>query len=677
MTPTFRQKITRRVSAALGGPSERHSVRSVGRMKGSIAACARSEDGAVAIIAGLAIPVLLGFAGLSLEYGQLLVVRAEAQRTADLASHAGAIAYARAGDTRAMTDAAEGVARLNGFDAAEINVVLDTSFAAASGGAVRATITTPKPLYLPSLVGGNSAVDVAASAVAGALGGAPACLLALDPDGSGITLSGGTTMDASDCSIASNAAVEAPCGTSMITASLSYDSATPPDTGSCSTIRTPEGDAAPITRRSTPDPLAGTAPIDQARDQMGRTGALSPPGDVVVAPAPGIHFGSNARKTRNQANALGCTASFASSDSTWTLSCSGRSTVNIGDITLGGGLTLRFNPGAPETTTYNLSGAIDNGGSRMIFAGGTYNVAGGIRTNGGSVTEFGTGTYRIGRADRKCNGAQVSICNTSAVTFAGPSAFVLPGGVRNSGGSSLTLGTGNGNSFRIGPGSDGDAISTAGGAETIMGDAEGGLFEVTGWIDAGRGGSCLVLPAAELHEINGSVLGSGAIRFGAGTYAIDGYLHLGGNGGSSAPCGGERISIKAENTTFLIAANGPEPKGGNCRDQAFCVTGGYSDVNFTATRSGPYADMAFIGPLDPTRTEGALFAGGADGSEVSGAFYFPNGPIATSGGASATAGADRCLQMIGSEFSLSGGTSVASECDLPGSAGQGRVVLLE
>lgn len=641
-----------------------------------IAAFTRQEDGAVAVIAGLAIPVLLGVTGLALEYGQMLVVRAETQRTADLASHAGAVAYSQNGDTGTMVDAATGVARLNGFSASEIVVALDTSSATASGSAVRATVTTPKALYLPSLVGGDTSVDVTASAVAGALGAAPACIQALDPNGPGIALSGGTTLRTDQCAVASNAEVAALCGTSIITASLSYDSANAPDTGGCNTIRMPEGGAAQITRRATPDPLAETGSIALVRDRMAAASQLSAPGDVIVASGPDIDFGWKTQQTINQAEAVGCTASFDTSGDIWTFSCPGKSTVNIGNITLGGGLTLRFNPGGAETTTYNLSGSIDNGGSRMNFAGGTYNIAGGIRTGGGSVTEFGAGIYRVGRLDKKCNGDLYSICNTSELTFAGPSEFVLPGGVYNGGGTTMTIGTGDGNSFRIGPSSAGDAIATGGGSETLMGDANGGVFEVAGWIDGGTGGSCLVLPAAELHEINGSVIGSGAIRFGAGVYAIDGYMHLGGNGGGKAPCAGETISIEAEDTTFLISANGPEPKGGRCRDQAFCMTAGYRDVHFSAPQTGPFADLAFVGPLDPARREGALFAGGAGGSEVSGAFYFPNGPITLSGGASASSGEDGCLQLIGAEISMSGGTSTASECDLPGAATQGRVVLL-
>lgn len=549
-------------TGSAAGASRPRGVRLAG-----LGAFTKHEGGAVAVIAGLAIPVLLGGTGLALEYGQMLVVRAEAQRTADLASHAGAVAYAQNGDIGPMVDAATGVARVNGFSVSEIVVVLDTSVSTASGAVVRATITTPKPLYLSSLVGGDTSGDVSASAVAGTLRGKPACVQALDSNGSGIILSGEVSLNANDCTVASNAEVAAPCGTSIITASLSYDSPTAP----CDTITTPEGAVAPMIRQPTPDPLQDADVIALARAQMDATSTLLPPDDVVVATGPDIDFGWDSAKTIAQAEAVGCTTSFTSSDDTWTFLCSGQTTVNIGNVTLGGGLTLRFNPYGGESIKYNLSSGIDNGGNRMSFAGGTYNVASGIMTGGGSVTEFGPGTYRISRPDKRCNGDFYSICNTSELTFEGTSQFVLPGGVYN---------------------------------------------------------------------------------------------------------GSERISIDAEDTTFLISANGPEPRGGQSRDQAFCVTAGYNDVHFTAPQSGPYTDLAFVGPLDPARHEGALFAGGASGSEVSGTFYFPNGPITLSGGASASAGDTGCLQLIGTEILMSGGTSIASECNLPGGATQGRVVLL-
>ncbi len=174
------------------------SVRSTGpsrytRSKSAMAGLARDESGAVAIITGLTIPVLLGFAGLAVEYGQIVGVRAEAQRTADFASHAAAVAYSRSSDLTEMTDAARAVARLNGFRDTEIDVWLDPSVSTASVAAVRATITTPKPLDLPRLVDGDTSVDVVASAVAG--GGSGGCLQLI---GAEVTMSGGTSV-ASEC----------------------------------------------------------------------------------------------------------------------------------------------------------------------------------------------------------------------------------------------------------------------------------------------------------------------------------------------------------------------------------------------------------------------------------------------------------------------------------------------
>lgn len=659
-----------RADAAMGiGPARRTRVVSF------LADFLRCEAGAVAIIAGLAIPVLLGFTGLALEYGQILVVRSEAQRAADLASHAGAVAYARTGDTAAMTNAAQGVARLNGFSDTEIILALDTSVTTANGAAVRATITTPKPLYLPQLLGGDASVNVVATAVAGAMGGAPSCVQALDPNGDGISLSGGTSLEAAGCAVASNAAVDTSCGTTIVTKTLSYDAGAAPNGGGCKTVVAPDGSDPQISRRPTSDPLAQYAAVLRAADQMASTAALSAPDDVNVAKGPDIDFGWKQKSTQKQAKDAGCDAAFARSE--WTFTCPGLATVNLGDITIGGGLRLRFNPGAPRSVIYNFSGQIENNGDRMTFAGGVYNVERGITTGGGSVTEFGAGTYRIGRSNQNCSGARYSICNTSQLTFDGPSDFNLPGGIRNGNGSTLTLGTGTGNSFRFGPSTRGDAVVVGGGGQLLMGDvSNGGVFEAVGQIDSSGGGSCLVLPAADLHEIRGSVVASGAVRFGAGVYAIDGFLHLGANGGGSATCAGETLSIEALGATFLIAANGSQPNGGQCKDQAFCVTSGYSDVQFTAPQSGPFTDLAVIGPLDPSRRAGTLFAAGASGSQISGALYFPNGAIKLSGGASASDGGDGCLQLIGAAIIMSGGTSAVSECDLPQSGGSGRVLLL-
>jgi hypothetical protein len=460
-----------------------------------------------------------------------------------------------------------------------------------------------------------------------------------------------------------------------VSESLSYNAGAHPQPEWCTSIRGSDGDAAEIRRQPTSDPLAGSDIPAAAETQLARTAALPPPADIVVPAGPDIDFGWNQGATRAQAEAAGCTATFESGARTWTFACPEMSRVGLGDVTLAGGLTLDFNPGGAASVVYDISGGIRNNGARMDFAGGTYNVADGLVTGGGSITEFGPGSYRIGRAGDSCDGARYSICNKGRLSFAGPSDFVLPGGVRNGSGMTLTLGTGDGNSFRLGPSSRGDALSIGGGSETYLGDATGGVFEVSGRIDGGGGGSCVELPATDIHEIDGSVVASGAVRFGSGLYVVNGYMHIGGAGGGGGSCRGETVSVEADEVTFLVSAAGAEPGGWSCARQAFCVSAGYSDIRITAPRTGVFTDIAAIGPLDAGLEAGAAFTAGASGSVVRGAFYFPNDRIALSGGASASGGGG-CLQLIGAEIEMSGGASAASQCDLPGASGAGQVVIL-
>ena len=68
-------------------------------------------------------------------------------------------------------------------------------------------------------------------------------------------------------------------------------------------------------------------------------------------------------------------------------------------------------------------------------------------------------------------------------------------------------------------------------------------------------------------------------------------------------------------------------------------------------------------------TGGAAFAEGAANTSLSGAFYFPQGAITLSGGASVGGGSGQCLEMIGTQVTLSGGTAVASNCASGGGGG--------
>jgi len=579
---------------------------------------ARDRCGSVSVVGALMLPILLGMSALAIEYSGAVLAKVETQRVADLSANAGASAYASHQNVSKMTLAAQGIAILNGIARENVNVALEPSPIMPGAKAVRVTITTQRTLLLARVLSSREFLDVEVDALAAAVAGDSACIQALDPSGSGVTLSGGTSVTADECVIASNARVIAPCGTHITATAVNYGSNAAPS--QCNNISTASGGATPLNNMQTPDPLVGNAAIGLATARIATVAAMTAP----ATPTGGdINFGWNQSATRNQATAIGCVGSFASS--TWTLTCPGRTTVNLGNITIGGGLTLNFGTGGAATTVYNFSGGIQNGGgSVMLFASGIYNIAKGITVPGGSRVEFAAGA------------------------------------------------------FRVGPANNGNAIDLGGGATLVMGStlATGGIFQIVGNVRT-DGGSCLVFGAAANHDIRGYISASGAVVLGAGVYTLDGYLHLGANYGGSSSCNGATVSLRAIDVTIILSGKNAPTGGWACPDKAFCAAAGYSNMILRAPETGPFTKLALIGPTNASVRSGAALTSGASGGQISGAFYFPNGPISLSGGATGSGSNSGCLQIIGSTVTLSGGSTLASECIAPVGGSQTAVRLLE
>ena len=302
----------------------------------------------------------------------------------------------------------------------------------------------------------------------------------------------------------------------------------------------------------------------------------------------------------------------------------------------------------------------------MSFPAGIYNIAKGLVTGGGSTTTFGAGTFNIGQYASSCNGGgKYSICNTgTSLTFGGPSSFTLSNGIYNKGGETLTLGSGSTNSFDIGPSSDGNAFYAGGGSTTLFADATGSsdLFQLVGNLNvASGGGSCLQISAAAQHDIDGNMSTAGGTNLGAGVYTVHGYIALGGGGGGDVTCWGSTVGMYGADVT-MVTDGSSTPSSGVCSGQAFCVAAGYGHVTLTSPTSGTTADLAVIGPQSPSTTAGAYFAEGASNTNISGAFYFPNGPVSFSGAAALGSGTGQCLELIGSQVTLAGGSALASTC---------------
>jgi hypothetical protein len=330
-----------------------------------------------------------------------------------------------------------------------------------------------------------------------------------------------------------------------------------------------------------------------------------------------------------------------------------------------------FGPG-----TYNIAKSLLQNGGTVTFGAGTYTIVEGLSTANGTDTTFGAGTFNIGPGTASCGSSKHSICNEGkTLTFGGPSSFTLSSGVYTANGSKLTFGSGTTNTYNIGPSTGGNALLLGNGAEMILADSiTTAKFGGNIISDAG-GGSCLTLPAAPQHDVKGNISTAGGNKFGAGIYTVTGYVAFGANGGGgNVNCNSLSVGVEATGVTFVIGGASTIASG-QCAGQAFCIASGYSSVVITAPTSGATEKLAIIGPT--TGSAGATMTQGTTHNQISGAFYFPVGPITMSGGAKIGDGPGECLQIIGASIDMSGGTRATSACIANTATNGGMVTLVD
>ena len=641
----------------------------------------RSKSGNVTILSAIFITGLIGASGLTVEFGNALLNHMENQRVADLAAIGGANVYSATSSETDAAAAVTNVASLNGIPSSAITSAVVNSPSGDGNQAVQVTVATTVPLVLSRVIWSQASLPVRVSAYAEIKAGAPGCVIALGTGGTGVTLSGGTAVNASGCAVDSNNSVSVPCGTTITTKYLGYDSSSAPSEP-CNGIQPPSGSSLAIRKQLTTDPLAGTTEV------TGATGRLSTVSELVSPAGPSLSGGTSVTFGYSQASVIsavaqaGCTASFSSP--IWTVAC-GSGTYNFGAISLSGGITVNFTTtSGAGSETLNFNGQINNSGTALHFPAGKYNIAGGVVSGGGSTTTFGPGTFNIGKSTTSCNGyTGYSICNTGTLMSFGSSAsaskFVLAGGIYNSGGETLVLGgtsvtsTSTGNSYNIGTASNGDSFDMGGGSITMFADASGSgnLFQMAGNLNVSSGGgSCLWLGAASEHDINGFIATAGGTTLGSGIYTAYKYLWLGANGGGDVTCGGSTVGISGANVSLVIGGNSV-PTSGTCAKEAVCMGAGYGHVTLTAPTSGNTQGLVIVGPTSSSNTTGASFAEGTTSTSFSGVFYMPYGPVSLSGAANVGTGQGQCFELIGSQVTLSGGSDLAATCNVPGAGSSG------
>ena len=651
----------------------------------------RNRRGSITVLAATMLPAVIGMAGLATEYGNALMVREKNQQIADLSAYAGALAYANNGTTTAMNGAVSRIATLNGVASAAVVASLVSSPSGDGNQAVLATVTTDAPLALSRVLESATKITVGATAYAEVKSSGTACIIALNSAGTGVTLSGGTSVTAKNCAVASNATMTVPNGTSITAPVVEYMTTTttvpcPTGTGTTCNLHAPTGGTLTVTKKSTTDTLNTNTTITGEASHLDSVALITSPSAPTPPSGTAVNFGFSSPPTLP----TGCAGVFTSSTGTWAVTCTGAGPFNFGNISLNGGITVNISNSGSSSPIYNINGTVNSSssGSALSFPTGTYNISGGIIVSGSMTMKFGAGTFNIGKLPSSCNGvAGYSICNSgAALTIGGPSTFVIAGGVYNGGGSALTLGTSTvgvtspaSNSYNIGKASDGNSL-VAGSLMTLA-DATGtgDIFQTAGNITS-AGGSCLILSAAANHDINGYISVQGGTYFGAGTYSVTGYVAAGASSGGDVTCTVSNTSgplgISGNGVTFGIAAASTPSGTANCAGAAFCISAGYAIDTLTAPSSGGFANLLVMGPTTSTNTAGASFAEGATSVSLSGVFYFPHGPVTLSGGSNVGSGSGQCLELVGSQVTLTGGTTLASTCTGLGDGSLGTTIAL-
>src|SRR5208283_3393605 len=195
---------------------------------------------------------------------------------------------------------------------------------------------------------------------------------------------------------ASNASVSVPCGTSITTIVVDYDTTAPSEP--CTGIVAPTGKTLGIHKTLTVDPLAGTAPVTTATGRISTVAALASPAAQTVATG-----GSNVAFGYSALTGLPSGCVVTTPEPNYVITCTGSGPFDFGNLTFSGGISVTFVSSA--SAVFNINGSINFTGSNLTFGPGTYNIKSGIITGGGTTTTFGAGTFNIGASSASCNGS--------------------------------------------------------------------------------------------------------------------------------------------------------------------------------------------------------------------------------------------------------------------------------
>ncbi len=592
-----------------------------------------ATGGGVALIGALSVTSVVGVGAFAVEASQGYSAKVSNQRIADMASLAGALAYNVNSNTTEMINTAKAAAVAQGITADQTAVALVTD--AASGRLlVQVTVTTSVPLKLAKVLSSAASYDVSATgsaSISTTTTVAPPCIAALNgAPTNGISMSGGTILNASGCAINANAGFSLVGGTTVTARQINSAKAVSVTGGS--TITT-----AP-TANNIQQNVAGAASDWMATDsgllgllcKVNQLSGYSDPdyGDgnrtcttpqvlptTVAAPA------TTTDVTLNYSPAALISPYWNSSTNTYTFPSNAFASIGntIRTLTVNGGITAIFQ-GPINLTIRNVA----FNGSGATFGDGNLTVTGLFDFANGTKITMGNGNHSFGTLNVS-GGRSLDV---------GSGNFNLGGGMAISGGSVVRIAASTGDVVAIGNAS-GTAINLGNGSVLCFTAPSGagcaaptvaiGSFSADGHIVTG-GGSTLVFPKAVSHAIDG---------FGSGSYYI--------NGNFSNLTGG---AMTGTDVSFGLAGT-------------YSLAGGTS---LDLAAPGTTSTFGVPGVLFATKTSTTSTMGGGATGRYAGLVYAPKSAVTLSGGASMSSNGSNCLMMIVSTLTMSGGTSVASTC---------------
>lgn len=577
-----------------------------------------ATEGGVSIIGAFSLIGMIGAIALSVELGQGYVALQANQRTADMAALGGANAYVGNRSQTALLATANDIANANGAENSRVTTQFIENYEGSGIDVIQVDVQSTIPLYFARILKNDASYTVKSTGVASLPSAStPACILALDSNGTGIRVSGGASITATDCAVASNDLTSVTGGSRITARSVSttdnltveggsHVTGTDVTYGGSVSVQAGSSITGAQSRRSVTvaDPLAGDSRLTAAFAALGTYTAPIKPS---VPTGDDLTLGWYPTAMTFQ----GRSATLV--NGTWTFP---PGTYNIRNLNTQS-LTLTIQ--GPSTVTVSGSVTI-GGGGKLIIGDGPVSITAPINLSGGTSMTLGAGRHYLG---------PVTVGGGSSVTL-GAGDLDVNGPVNiTGGGSKMTVGAGD---VTIGAAS-GKGIELAGGGELRFGT---GRFSSAGSIVT-QGGSTLQIGETATHYINGDLDLRGTLILGRGLYLI--------NGAFTNTTGG---SITGTDVTFIL------------RDQLTYAGG--SGINLAAP--GANSAWGIPGILFASMTDKATsFGGGAQG-RYSGALYFPRSNFTLSGGAGMSSS---CFTLIARSVTVTSGPSATSIC--PGLGG--------